>query len=135
MNKNVKLCTMKVGIATAAVIKNGKKLFLAQRKKSDLFPLSWEFPGGKLEENETPEECLTREIQEELGMEIEIISPLTFSLWDYKERRIIILFFNCKIKNGYPKKIQCNDWGWFNKEEISNLELVPADRKIPDIVL
>lgn len=126
---------MKTRIATAAVIKEGGKVFLAQRNRSDSFPLYWEFPGGKLEANETPEECLTREIKEETDLDIEVLSPLTFNLWDYNEHKILLLFFNCRIKKGPPKKIQCNDWGWFKKDEIKNLKLLPADREILDIVL
>jgi len=125
---------MKTSLATAAIIKENDKIFLAQRKKNDNFPLYWEFPGGKVEKDETPEECLKREISEELGIEIEIISPFTFTLWDYKEFRILLLFFNCRIIKGKPKKIECSDWGWFGKEDVEKLKLLPADNSIIDIV-
>ena len=118
--------------ATAAVIKNGEKYLLTQRLKTDHFPLYWEFPGGKVEDGETPEDCLVREIKEELSIDIRVLSPLTFVTWEYKEYTVLLLFYNCSIKSGAPERLECSDFGWFEKEEIRELNLLPADRSVLD---
>ena len=91
-------------------------------------PGKWEFPGGKVEENETPEECLVREIQEELGVTVEILQRLPVHPYTYKSGFSLELIpFRCRIQSGYLAPHQHSEIRWVKKEEIHNLDLAGAD--------
>jgi 8-oxo-dGTP diphosphatase len=80
-----------------AVIEHNGKILAGQRSAALSFPLKWEFPGGKQEENETDEQTLAREIQEELGVEIRVIQPLPVTVKDQGWREIILVPFVCEL--------------------------------------
>ena len=122
-------------IATAAVIRQNGRILVTQRKADDTSPLKWEFPGGKMENGESPEECLKREIKEELGMDISVNEPVTFTSFPVQAGRIFLLFFECSIISGTPQLIECSDLGWFSNDEIEQLDLLPADRGVLSHIL
>ena len=112
-------------IAGGILEENGM-ILLAQRKQDDEYGLKWEFPGGKLKENETGEDCIIRELKEELGIDIEI----TGFFDKYVENDFIILYYLVKRVSG---KITLNahekvQWVFLN--ELNNYDLLSVDHEV-----
>ena len=78
---------------TAAILMKDNRILIAQRKHSDKLPGKWEFPGGKIEDNETPEECLKRELKEELNIDISIKAFFTESIYSYPDFKIRLIAY------------------------------------------
>src|SRR6478672_8863209 len=106
------------------------KLLITQRRPDDHLPNLWEFPGGKVESGETFEQCLVREIREELGIEIsvgELVEDLTHS---YPEKTVRLRFFECRLLSGEPKPIHVQDLRWITRTELHNFEFPAADGRL-----
>ncbi|HWR62310.1 MAG TPA: 8-oxo-dGTP diphosphatase MutT [Clostridia bacterium] len=116
-------------VTAAAMVRDGKVL-IAQREAGSHMEFRWEFPGGKLEPGETPEECIVREIKEELDMDIEVLDIYKVVQFAYEEKDILLLCYLCRIVKGEGKTIECNDFRWVSKEELPQYEFVPADLPI-----
>ncbi len=115
-------------LVTAALIcSNNAEILITQRPSGKLFPLKWEFPGGKVEPNEDPEDCLVRELKEELNLEIEVVEPFITVNHQYAEFYISLMTFWCKIKKGKPTLIEHNDYRWVRPHELSLFDFVDAD--------
>lgn len=113
---------------SCAIIKNDRgEILVTQRSASMKLPLKWEFPGGKIEENETAEECLLREIREELSVEIEVIKSLTSVEYYYDDFSIRLVPFICEIKDGNVKLTEHANFLWLKPIESSNLDWAEAD--------
>lgn len=117
----------KMLIVAAAIVLNQNKVLIAQRKEGSNMEFKWEFPGGKMEENETPEQCLIREIKEELNMEIEPIEIYKVIRHRHKDKDILLLAYICNFIGGEGRPIECNDFRWIEKEELDDYEYTPAD--------
>lgn len=118
---------MKTIDVAAAIIKDGDKFLIAKRKKGKHLEGKWEFPGGKIEPNETPEACLARELNEEFGISAEIGSFVAESIFDYGERKIRLLGYKAKYISG---KFQLNDHeeiSWVSTKELANYHFAEAD--------
>ncbi|MGB9792769.1 MAG: (deoxy)nucleoside triphosphate pyrophosphohydrolase [Thermacetogeniaceae bacterium] len=113
-------------IVTAAVIRDGKKVLIAQRQSGHLAG-KWEFPGGKLEPGESPEECLAREIKEELGIEVQVEGIFEVVYYEYEFGPILLLAYNCKILNTHGIEQNNNNVKWLNIEELDYVDFAPAD--------
>ncbi len=116
-------------VTAAAMIRNGKVL-IAQREAGSHMEFRWEFPGGKLEPEETPEECIIREIKEELDMDIGVIDIYKVVKFNYEEKDILLLCYLCRVLKGEGKALECNDFKWVSREELANYEFVPADVQV-----
>jgi len=118
-------------IVGAAVVMNSKgEVLVAQRRSEDMLGGLWEFPGGKQEKDETLEECVARELKEELGIHVEVGEFLVKVKHAYSHFTMDLHTYFAKIKKGRPKAMECQDFQWL---EISNLRKVPyskADLKI-----
>ena len=114
----------------AALMKENDKFLLCQRKKGDRYGLLWEFPGGVIEERESPQEAIKREIKEELGVEIEVNNLVREFFDEDQTLKIRIFLFRCHIAQGVPRACDCRDFGFFLFKELGDLDLAPADRKI-----
>ena len=90
----------------------------------------WEFPGGKIEEGESREESLTRELKEELGVTLHRVEPLWTLEHDYPERRVTLYFLQARIAEGEVRPLEVADFGWFLPEEMEALPILPADLPI-----
>ncbi len=113
-------------VTAAAMIREGKVL-IAQRESGSHMEFRWEFPGGKLEPEESPEECIIREIKEELDMDIEVLDIYKVVKFKYEEKDILLLCYLCKVIKGEGRTLECNDFRWVKREELVDFDFVPAD--------
>ena len=123
---------MKAIDVAAALIFNGGKLLITQRRPDDHLPNLWEFPGGKVEPRETFEACLVREIGEELGIEISVGKLVEDLTHTYPEKTVRLCFFDCRLISGDPKAIHVQDLRWITRGELGNFEFPAADAKLID---
>lgn len=113
---------------SAALIISENKILITQRPPDKMFPLKWEFPGGKTDSGETSEECLVREIKEELNVEIEILEPFGIIRYKYPDFSVSLNTFWCKMKKGTIQLLEHNDCRWVHTEELGSFDFVDADR-------
>jgi len=112
---------------TCAIIIKGDKILVTQRSEKMNLPMKWEFPGGKIENNETAVNCIKREIKEELNLEIELIEKLETQRFDYESFSINLIPFVSEILSGEMVLAEHNDYKWLVREELENLDWAPAD--------
>ena len=110
----------------AAVIKEGDKIFATQRGYGD-FKDGWEFPGGKVEPGETPQQALKREIIEELDTEIEVGALIDIIEYDYPEFHLSMQCFWCTVIKGDLLLKEHKAGKWLTKETIDSVDWLPAD--------
>lgn len=110
-----------------AIINKQNKTLVVQRSEKMALPLKWEFPGGKLEQDETEVECIKREIKEELEIEIEVGRRLTPSLYDYPNFTIELIPYISEYKNGSLILNEHSQHLLLNKEELNGLDWAEAD--------
>ena len=95
----------------------------------------WEFPGGKRQSKETEEECLTREIQEELGIPIAISKKMMTIKHSYTQFRVTLNVFWCPWQSGRIRATQCEQWKWVKYENLDHYTFPAANAKIVKILL
>lgn len=117
---------------TCAIILHQNKILVAQRSANTDQPLKWEFPGGKINKDETMEECIIREIQEEIELEIKIHERMIEIFHDYGFKQIELIPFLCTIKSGKIKLNEHNDFNWVSLSQLQNIDLAEADKKLLD---
>ena len=117
---------MKTVRVVAAIIIENDKVFATQRGYGE-FKDGWEFPGGKIEPGETPEEAIVREIKEELDTEVEVIELLDPVEYDYPNFHLSMGCFICKIKSGDLVLKEHEAAKWLTKDTLGSLEWLPAD--------
>ncbi len=117
---------MKTVNVVAAVIRDGNRVFTTQRGYGD-FKDGWEFPGGKVEEGETPQEALKREIEEELNTEIEVGDYLTTIEYDYPAFHLSMKCYWARIVEGKPVLLEHEAARWLTKDTLDTVEWLPAD--------
>ncbi|MCI5047138.1 MAG: (deoxy)nucleoside triphosphate pyrophosphohydrolase [Aquisalinus sp.] len=102
---------------------------MAQRPAGKTMAGLWEFPGGKVEQDETPEEALIRELKEELDIETETscLAPLAFASHAYKDFHLLMPLFACRKWNGTPLPTEGQTLKWVRASDIMQLDLPPAD--------
>jgi len=111
----------------AAIIKSNNRIFATQRAHGS-FAGGWEFPGGKIEEGETPQEALIREIREELDTEISVDRFLMRVEHDYPSFHLSMDCFLCHIVSGQPHLLEHEAAKWVSEEELDQIDWLPADR-------
>lgn len=118
---------MKTVKVVAAIIINNNKVFATQRGYGE-FKDGWEFPGGKIEPGETPQEALVREIKEELDTEIEVKDYLETVEYDYPEFHLSMDCFFCVIKSGELVLKEHEAAKWLTAETLDSVDWLPADK-------
>ena len=112
---------------TAAIIRDGDKILICQRAANDECAMLWEFPGGKREDNETLEECIIREINEELELDIKVLGVFTRSIYHFNGNEISFIVYNTEITSGELRLNVHNAAEWVTIKELSGYEFMPAD--------
>ena len=120
----------------AAVIKNNEgKFFIAKRKKGKSLAGKWEFPGGKVEENERDEDCLARGIKEEFNVSIKCLKYLTNSEYDYENFTINLKAYLASFISGSFNLTDHDKIKWINIKKYKNYDFAPADISIIDYLI
>ncbi|HTX91396.1 MAG TPA: A/G-specific adenine glycosylase [Anaerolineales bacterium] len=117
-------------VVTAAVIRRDGKVLLAKRPAKGLLGGLWEFPGGKVEEGESLEACLKREILEELGATIRVVEPFGVYEHAYTHFRITLHAFLCELAEGEPRALQADELAWVAPEGFAGYPMGKVDRLI-----
>ncbi|MBQ0046571.1 MAG: 8-oxo-dGTP diphosphatase MutT [Prevotellaceae bacterium] len=113
----------------AAIILRDGKLFATQRGYGE-WKDWWEFPGGKIEPKEAPEEALKREIREELATEIEVGELLTTVEYDYPQFHLTMHCYLCSVINGQLSLLEHEDARWLTMDELDSVKWLPADVEV-----
>ena len=116
-------------VVAAAVIERGGRILVTRRPEGVHLEGHWEFPGGKCGPDETLEECLVRELREELAMEAAVESELLSTSHDYGERRVELHFFRCSLRTE-PQPQLGQEMRWVERGDLSALQFPPADSEL-----
>lgn len=117
---------------TCAIIEHADKILICQRSTSMKLPLKWEFPGGKIEPGESKEDCLRREIKEELDIDIEINNILSTVEYHYSDFSIQLYPFVCSLLNGEVKALEHAQAIWVDANQLRDYDWAEADLPIVD---
>jgi len=126
----------------AGIIEKDGKILIAHRKTGKCVGQNWEFPGGKLEDGETPEECLKRELKEELDIDVEILSYFTTGIFycgenlcHTDESKIELMAYKVKYLSGEVKLVDHDDYKWVFPQELKDYIFTIPDRPIVEKIL
>jgi len=121
---------MKTMLVSAAALIDGEgRVLLAQRPEGKSMAGLWEFPGGKVEEGETPEAALIRELHEELGIETwqSCLAPLYFASHSYEKFHLLMPLFACRKWGGIPQSREGQALKWVRAKDLRDYPMPPAD--------
>lgn len=118
--------------AVGIVIDNQQRILISKRPAHKLKGGYWEFPGGKVELNESPEQALVRELQEEVGLKVLTYSKLTQYYHDYSEHSALLDVFVITDFKGIAQSLEGQEIQWINKNEFSNFKFLEANIEIID---
>jgi 8-oxo-dGTP diphosphatase len=116
-------------VAAGLVFRDGK-LLITQRPPGSHLGGLWEFPGGKREAGESFEQCLRRELTEELGIEVQVHELAEDLTHHYPERSVHLRFYRCRWLRHEPRAILCHDWAWIGPEQLSDYRFPEADARL-----
>lgn len=120
---------------TAAVIEKDGKILLAKRKPGGALGGMWEFPGGKIDPGETPQECVRRELREELALEVEVGPEVVRAVHRYDRGVIELVAFRATIVSGEPQLLDHQELVWVEPSKLLDYQLCPADLPVARAVL
>ena len=129
MHETGKMLNKKRIEVVAAIIRNDDQILATQRGYGD-WKDWWEFPGGKIEAGETPEQALVREIREELEADIKIDRFLHTVEWDYPQFHLTMHCYLCSLKNRALHLVEHEAAKWLTREQISSVQWLPADEDL-----
>ncbi len=117
-------------LVTAAVVIEDGRVLITKRPEDKKFPGYWEFPGGKVDPGESPQEALTREMLEELDVYIKVerIFDVVYHLYNWGA--VLILAYCCSIEKGAIRNLEVAEHCWACPEELSEFKILPADQPI-----
>ena len=118
----------------AAIIKKGDQYLLAKRTKEKYMGLKWEFPGGKVEQNETFKDALSREILEELNVNIEIHNKVAEERYQDEEINIVLHYYLCTLIDTNIVLSEHEVIEWVKKQDFLKYEFVPGDGNITSLI-
>ena len=117
-------------IGVAVIWDETGKILIDKRRLGDSFGGLWEFPGGKKEAGETIENCIKREVLEELGIEVAVEKHLITIEYNYSEIRVKLHVYHCRYLRGIPKAIECDEFRWIILDEIDGFTFPEANEQI-----
>lgn len=119
-------------VAACALVDGDGRILLAQRPEGKTLAGLWEFPGGKVEPGETPEETLVRELQEELGIvtRVPCLAPLTFASHSYETFHLLMPLYICRRYEGIARGLEGQAIKWVRVRELRDYPMPPADEPL-----
>ncbi len=116
-------------VVAAALVDDGGRVLLQQRRPGRAMAGLWEFPGGKVESDELPEAALARELEEELGINVDVaaLAPACFASAPLGDCRMILLLYLCRSWTGQPRPLDASALRWLRPGEMHGLAMPPAD--------
>ena len=126
--------SMKPEDVVAAIIKKDNLYLVAQRNRDKHMGLKWEFPGGKVEANETLQEALTREIHEELNININVYEKIAEERYKDNRINIVLHYFLCSIKDGVISLNEHEAMEWADKTDFDKYDFVVGDGNITSLI-
>ena len=119
-------------VVAAALIDGQGRILVQRRPAGKMMAGLWEFPGGKIEPGETPESALVRELDEELGITVDIarIGPAAFASEPLAGRHMLLLLYICRSWEGSPRALDAEELLWCTPDSLRALDMPPADRPL-----
>lgn len=119
-------------VVACALVDEDSRVLIAKRPVDKHMGGLWEFPGGKVEENETPEEAIIRELAEELGIDVtqSCLAPLTFASHAYDKFHLLMPLFVCRQWNDEVEAKEGQELAWVRPNRLSGYEMPPADEPL-----
>lgn len=126
----MKVKTMQAILVVAGILVRDGKIMISRRPAGAHMGMKWEFPGGKIETGETPEDALRRELMEETGAEVEAVRIYGAKLWAYPEKTVLLLFYMARLLSGEPRPLEGQTLAWVKPAELGGYAFAPADETI-----
>jgi 8-oxo-dGTP diphosphatase len=119
-------------VAACALVDVDHRVLLTRRPEGKPMAGLWEFPGGKVLEDETPEACVIRELDEELGLNVtaNCLAPLTFASHGYQDFHLLMPLFVCRVWEGLPRPREGQAIKWVRPKDMGDYPMPPADRPL-----
>lgn len=130
LEKNMNLQTNPLNVAVGILINGQNEILLTRRQSHQLYSDYWEFPGGKIESGETPDEGLKRELLEEIGVQSKSMQPIISVKHTYPEYSVVLNVYWVKTYDGTPSGVEGQALKWCPKKELASLTLLPANEII-----
>lgn len=128
---------MKIVLVSAvALIDRDMRILISRRPQTKQMAGFWEFPGGKIEKDETPETALIRELSEELGINTwqSCLAPLCFASHGYSDFHLVMMLFACRKWRGVARALEGQTLKWVKVQDLNDLTLLPADKPLIPIL-
>ncbi len=116
-----------VEVAAALIRDDAGRYLIARRRVGSHLAGLWEFPGGKREPGETLEQCLTRELREELSADFVVGEKFETVHWQYPEKGVVLHFYRCRLRSGAIEALEGQALAWVSPDELERYEFPPAD--------
>ena len=125
-----------VYVSACVIIDSNDKILITSREHKDDFSNCWEFPGGKIEKNETPEECLIRELKEEINIDVtnKCIAPIGFSSHEYEMFHIVLMLYVTRKWEGKLQANEKNSFKWVSYGELKKHKMPKANTNFFPII-
>ena len=114
-------------VVVAAMIEEGGRYLITQRRPTAVLPLLWEFPGGKVEQGESDTSALEREVLHRLGVTIRVGKLISFVRHPYERYTLDLHLYECHLTAGRPEKLNVHDFAWVQSDEFEHYPFTPAD--------
>lgn len=122
-----------ITVAAGIILRGAREIpevLLTRRKENAHLGGYWEFPGGKIRPGESLEECLKRELHEELGVEAQIKRPILSTSYEYPGKIVHLHFYLCDILSGFPRPREAEELAWVSVGDLAGYQLPPADQEL-----
>jgi 8-oxo-dGTP diphosphatase len=117
-------------VAAVCVQRDTRRVLLTQRLAGGHLGGAWEFPGGKLEAGESPEEALVREMREECGVTVRVGACIDVTFWRYPNKNVLLLFYEAEITEGTIAHLGVADHAWVTHDALDGYTFPPADTRV-----